>query len=166
MIGNSTLNISACIRFSLTGAALIYSMAILADEAPASLETTIASLDTALFEAFNNCEDPEELARHEAFFAEDVEFYHDQGGATFSRDEMIEATRKNACGNYWRERIEGSLEIHPIANFGAIAIGKHRFCEFATGDCPGVAEFTTIWRNDGHRWRVTRVLSYGHRPSE
>ena len=134
---------------------------------PASdLESTIASLDTAMFEAFNKCEDPGELARHEAFFAEDVEFYHDQGGATFSRDEMIEATRRNACGNYWRERVDGSLRVYPIANFGAIADGQHRFCEFSTGDCPGIADFTVVWRKDADRWRVTRVLSYAHRSSE
>jgi hypothetical protein len=118
-----------------------------------------------MFDAFNRCEDPDELARHEAFFAEDVEFYHDQGGATFSRDAMIEATRDNACGNYWRERIEGSLEVHPIGDFGAIAIGEHRFCEFTAGDCPGLADFIIVWRKDPDRWRVTRVLSYGHRPS-
>lgn len=135
-------------------------------EEPSDLHVTIAELDTALFEAFNNCDDPAKLARHEAFFAEDVEFYHDQGGVTFTREEMIANTRNNACGNYWRERIEGTLAVHPVANFGAIAIGEHRFCEFATGDCPGVADFTTVWRKDEDRWRVTRVLSYGHRPSE
>jgi hypothetical protein len=131
-----------------------------------ALFDTIDELDLALFETFNECQDPDALARHEAFFAEDVEFYHDQGGATFDRDAMIAATRDNACGNYWRERIEGTLEVHPVPGFGAIAIGEHRFCEFATGDCPGVADFTTVWRKDEDRWRVTRVLSYGHRPSE
>ncbi|WP_376697267.1 nuclear transport factor 2 family protein [Wenzhouxiangella sp. EGI_FJ10305] len=145
---------------------LIFVAAPSVAEEPTDLHATIAELDTAMFEAFNSCEDPSELARHEAFFAEDVEFYHDQGGVTFSRDEMIANTRNNACGNYWRERIEGTLDVHPVANFGAIAIGEHRFCEFATGDCPGVADFTTVWRKGDDGWRVTRVLSYGHRPSE
>lgn len=157
---------SACSRFVVSSVAIYVSVAAWAGDEPDSLYATIAELDTALFESFNQCADPAELARHEAFFAEDVEFYHDQGGATFSRDEMIEATRENACGNYWRERIEGTLEVHPIADFGAIAIGEHRFCEFASGDCPGVADFTTVWRKDEDRWRVTRVLSYDHRPSE
>lgn len=157
---------SVCSRFAVSSAAMCLSAGVWAGGAPGSLHATIAELDTALFEAFNQCADPAELARHEAFFAEDVEFYHDQGGATFSRDEMIEATRENACGNYWRERIEGTLEVHPIGGFGAIAIGEHRFCEFASGDCPGVADFTTVWRKDEDRWRVTRVLSYDHRPSE
>ena len=153
-------------RIALAGAALLHSLAVSAADGPGELKATIASLDEAMFDAFNQCADPAELARHEAFFAEDVEFYHDQGGATFSRREMIEATRVNACGNYWRERIEGSLEVHPIAGFGAIAVGEHRFCEFATGNCPGIADFTTVWRKDKDRWRVTRVLSYGHRAGE
>ena len=147
--------------------ALLSGQAVAADVGgDTDLFDTISQLDRAMFQAFNDCQDPEALARHAAFFAEDVEFYHDQGGVTFNRDDMIAATRENACGNYWRERIAGSLEVHPVPGFGAIAIGEHRFCEFATGDCPGVADFTTVCRQDEDRWRVTRVLSYAHRPSE
>ncbi|MGK7296743.1 MAG: nuclear transport factor 2 family protein [Candidatus Wenzhouxiangella sp. M2_3B_020] len=129
----------------------------------AELHETIASLDAATFEAFNRCEDPDQLERYAGFFAEDLEFYHDQGGVTWTREAMVANTRDNACGNYRRELVEGSLEVFPIAGFGAIARGVHRFCEYATGRCDGIADFTVVWRRDEDRWRATRVLSYAHR---
>lgn len=127
------------------------------------LYETIAELDAATFEAFNRCEDPAQLERYAGFFAEDLEFYHDQGGVTWTREAMVANTRDNACGNYRRELVEGSLEVFPIAGFGAIARGVHRFCEYDTGRCDGIADFTVVWRRGEDRWRATRVLSYAHR---
>ena len=69
----------------------------------------IDGLDTAVFDAFNSCADPARLAEHAAYFDPAVEFYHDNGGVTWSRDEMIERTRANVCGNYRRERVPGTL---------------------------------------------------------
>ena len=42
---------------------------------------TIASLDAALFDSYNRCD----LEKFGAFFIDDVEFYHDQGGMTLGR---------------------------------------------------------------------------------
>ena len=44
-------------------------------------------------------------------------------------------------------------------------VGSHRFCHLENGkqDC-GVFEFAHVWKEDAGRWRVTRVLSYGHKP--
>ena len=142
-----------------------------AKEAPAAsseetLHATVAALDAAAFDAFNRCSDPAQLERHAGFFADDVEFYHDTGGVTWTRDAMLENTRKHVCGNFSRELLPGTLRVHPIKDFGAIAQGSHRFCPFATGTCEGVAEFTMIWRHRDGVWQVTRVLSYGHRPAD
>ena len=128
-----------------------------------SLADTIAELDRATFDAFNRCSEPAQLDRHAGFFAEDVEFYHDNGGVTWNRADMLENTRKYACGHFTRELIPGSLVVHPIKDFGAIEIGSHRFCQTASGQCEGLADFTIVWRKDETGWKITRVLSYGHR---
>jgi hypothetical protein len=62
------------------------------------------------------------------------------------------------------EPIVGSLRTYPIKNYGAIAIGEHRFCELATQRCVGVAKFTHVWRERGGQWQMTRILSYDHQP--
>jgi len=124
---------------------------------------TISALDTDVFAAFNACSDPAQLDRHADFFAPDVEFYHDTGGVTWTRDAMIANTRQYVCGNFRRELIPGTLEVFPVKDFGAIARGSHRFCQFASGECEGLADFTIVWRLQDGRWTITRVLSYGHR---
>ncbi len=132
----------------------------------ASLEATLTALDSAVFDAFNRCADPAQLLAHERFFAPDVEFYHDTGGVTWTREAMIANTRQHACGHYTRELVAGSLRVSPVKDFGAIAQGTHRFCQTGSTRCEGEADFVMVWRqHDGH-WQVTRVLSYGHRPNQ
>ena len=126
---------------------------------------TIFALDTEVFAAFNACSDPAQLDKHAGFFAPDVEFYHDTGGVTWTRDAMIANTRQYVCGNFRRELIPSTLEVFPVKDFGAIARGSHRFCQFASGECEGLADFTIVWRLQDGRWTITRVLSYGHRAS-
>ncbi len=128
-----------------------------------TLEATIAALDGAVFDAFNRCGDPAQLRKHAGFFAPDVEFYHDTGGVTWTREAMIANTGKYACGHYTRELVAGSLRVSPVKDFGAIAQGVHRFCQVDTGRCEGEADFVMVWRHHDGRWQVTRVLSYGHR---
>jgi len=135
------------------------------DQSADELFAIISSLDGAAFDAFNNCSSPEQLEKHAGFFAPDVEFYHDTGGVTWNRQDMIANTAKYACGNYRRELVAGSLRVFPVKGFGAIAQGTHRFCQTKTGNCEGMADFAIIWRNQDSSWTITRVLSYGHRPS-
>ncbi|GGA78906.1 DUF4440 domain-containing protein [Arenimonas soli] len=128
-----------------------------------SLYETIAALDSTAFDAFNRCSEPAQLEKHAGYFAEDVEFYHDTGGVTWTRDEMLANTEKHVCGHFSRELVPDTLQVHPIKDFGAISQGSHRFCQFASGKCEGMADFTMIWRHKDGVWQVTRVLSYGHR---
>lgn len=130
-----------------------------------TLQDTITALDKAMFDSFNRCADPAQLQAHADQFAPDVEFYHDTGGVTWTREAMIANTAKYACGHYTRALVAGSLRVYPVKEFGAISQGVHRFCQVDTGKCDGEADFTMVWRqHDGH-WQVTRVLSYGHRPN-
>ena len=135
------------------------------DQSADELFAVISALDGAVFDAFNNCSSPEQLEVHAGFFSPDVEFYHDTGGVTWNRQDMIANTAKNACGNYRRELVADSLRVFPIKGFGAIAQGTHRFCQIKAGSCEGMADFAIVWRNQDGGWKITRVLSYGHRPS-
>ena len=124
---------------------------------------TIAALDAEVFAAFNACSDPAQLDKHAGFFSPDVEFYHDTGGVTWTRDAMLANTRQHVCGHFRRELIPGTLEVFPVKDFGAIARGSHRFCPSDSDRCEGMADFTIVWQQkDGH-WVITRVLSYAHR---
>lgn len=127
---------------------------------------TISALDTAVFDAFNHCSVPEQLQKHASYFAPDVEFYHDNGGVTWSRQEMLANTEKHVCGNFRRELVPDTFKVFPIKDFGAIAQGTHRFCQFAGGKCDGIADFVIVWSNQYGHWQITRVLSYGHRANK
>ena len=128
-----------------------------------TLYATISKLDGEVFDAFNHCEDPAQLRKHAIYFADDVEFYHDTGGVTWTRDAMLANTEKHACGNYRRELVEGSMKVYPVKNFGAISQGVHRSCQVSDGSCDGLADFVIVWHHINDRWQITRVLSYGHR---
>lgn len=142
--------------------------AMAADAAPADgqaqepLFNEISALDTAVFDAFNHCSDPSQLQKHAGYFDAGVEFYHDTGGVTWTREAMLANTAKYVCGNFRRELIPGSLKVYPIKDFGAIAQGVHRFCQLDTGKCEGAADFAIVWRLRDGKWEITRVLSYGH----
>ncbi len=129
------------------------------------LYETISKLDTAVFNAFNNCSSLAQLEKHASYFAAGVEFYHDNGGVTWSRKEMIANTEKYVCGNFRRVLVPETLKVFPIKGFGAIALGSHRFFQFDSSDCEGLADFVSVWRNQNGHWQITRVLSYGHRPN-
>jgi hypothetical protein len=59
--------------------------------------------------------------------------------------------------------VEGSLEVHPIKDFGAIHIGKHTFCHWENekNDC-GTFKFLMIWQKKNGGWKISRVVSYDH----
>ncbi|WP_369976138.1 nuclear transport factor 2 family protein [Xanthomonas bundabergensis] len=120
---------------------------------------TVAALDQRLFGAYNRCD----LAAFEHLFVPDVEFYHDTGGVTWDRKSVVDSTRKWICGKVRRELVDGTLRVYPVKDFGAIEEGEHRFCELASGRCEGIAKFVMVWRQDQDGWKLTRVLSYGHR---
>lgn len=148
---------------ALTGCSLV-SAAESGERSPGTpLIETIAALDAAVFDSFNHCGDPGQLEKHASYFSENVEFYHDTGGVTWNRNEMLANTRKHVCGRFTRELIPGTLRVYPIKDFGAISQGSHRFCQAPIGKCEGLADFTIVWHQDGNNWQITRVLSYGHR---
>lgn len=141
------------------------------DEAQ-KIKDTILHLDSLFWEAYNKCE----VEKFEAFFTEDLEFYHDKGGITKSRDKLLESSRNGLCGNEnWqlrRELVEGSQLFYPLQKngviYGAILSGEHLFFvnekdkeEFLDG----IALFTHLWLLEDGMWKMSRVLSYDHQPA-
>lgn len=129
-----------------------------------ALTETVSALDAGLFGSFNHCDAPGELQKHAGYLAKDLEFYHDNGGVTWTRDAYLANTQKNVCGHFRRELVPGSLEIFPIKDFGVIEQGWHRFCDLKTKECFGEARFLIVWHHDDEHWEATRIFSYGHRP--
>ena len=119
----------------------------------------IASLDAALFEAYNTCD----LDKLGTFFTEDLEFYHEKGGLTLTRKSSLEIMRKNLCGNsnrVRRELVKGSLEVHPITSYGAVQTGEHRFYLTQKGQTEkldGVSKFVMLWQKKDGEWRISRA---------
>jgi len=130
--------------------------------APDSLYQKILALDTAMFDSFNSCTDPAQLEKHTSFFVKDLEFYHDNGGASWTRDDYMKSVHDNVCGKFHRELDVASFRVWPIKDYGAISQGTHRFCHTPT-TCEGVGQFTMVWRERDGQWQVTRMMSYDHR---
>ena len=150
-------------QFLLSMFLACYSLMGSAEEAraPDELRDKIKALDAAVFKAFNECD----MQAFATFFTPDIEFYHDLGGVTWSRTEIIANSQKNICGKVRRELVENSLEVYPIAGYGAVELGTHLFCELNGPKCEGIGRFVHIWENEGGAWRITRVISYAHGPA-
>jgi hypothetical protein len=145
-------------------AALVFSTPSLANaqsaDASDALFKTVQGLDTQLFDAYNHCD----LATLSAMVSEDLEFYHDKTGLAIGRQVFIDAIKNNICGKVSRELVPGTLQVYPLAHYGAVEIGTHRFRHPGNADDVGEAKFVQIWRNQDGKWTVTRVISYDHEP--
>ena len=121
-----------------------------------NLVETIAALDSIFFTAYNTCD----LATQSELYSDSIEFYHDQGGLITSKKELLEGTRKNICGKVTRELVKGSVEVSPIAGYGAVEIGMHIFHNSQEkNQVPHPSRFVIVWKNNNGNWRITRVIS-------
>lgn len=148
------------LAFLLTVLLLLTSQPADAQHAASPLHDEIAAADSVLFAAFN-ARDIETL---ETMFTDDLEFYHDKSGLTGYEENMRAFARLfSRDDGLQRELVDGSLEVYPVPNYGAMAVGEHRFCHVEAGveDC-GTFPFATVWRQEGGSWKVARTLSYGH----
>jgi hypothetical protein len=130
---------------------------------PDDLTVKITTLDAEVFDAYNRCD----LTKFGSFFADDLEFYHDQGGLSVGRQALVEGVKNNICGKVHRDSIPGTLAVYPLKGYGAVETGIHLFCDpkSTTGKCgdgSGVARFIHLWQNKDGGWKITRVISYDH----
>jgi hypothetical protein len=126
--------------------------------APNPLFKTIQSLDTQLFDAYNHCD----LTTISSLVADDLEFYHDKTGLARGRQALVDGIKNNICGKVTRELVPATLQVDPIANYGAVEIGVHRFHHPGHDDEVGEAQFIMLWQNKDGAWQITRVISFDH----
>ena len=93
----------------------------------------------------------------------DLEFYQDADGLKgyqqcYDEFKTLFATNTDLR----REIVDGSIEVYPIKDYGALEVGQHRFCHTENGkdDCV-VFKFTMLWQRTDDSWRISRVISYG-----
>ena len=126
----------------------------------AELDKAIASLDAALFDAYNRCD----LEKFASFIADDVEFYHDQGGVTLGKRDLTDSVQNNICGKVTRELVPGTMQVYPMKGYGALEMGVHRFHHpgHEETETVGEAKFIHLWQYKDGAWKITRVISYDH----
>lgn len=139
-----------------------------------ALTDAIVARDAEFFALYFLGCDP---ARLRTMLAPDIEFYHDKGGFVFRDADAMIADYAKECAarktpDAWRSRRElarASLHVDPVPGHGAIADGEHYFYE-RKGDGPekrvGYGRFTIVWALTPDGWRMSRALSFAHRPSD
>ncbi len=134
----------------------LWAQATPSPEAPFKI---IQSLDNDLFDAYNHCD----LQKFGSLLAEDLEFYHDITGLSRGRQATVKAVKDNICGKVTRELVPGTLQVYPIAHYGAVEIGAHRFHHPGKDSVDvGEAKFIMLWQNQDGAWKITRVISFDH----
>ena len=120
------------------------------------LHDKIVKLDSIFFNAYNTCD----LDKQASMYTDSIEFYHDKGGLTTSKQEIMTSIKNNICGKVTRELIKGSIEVYPIKGFGAVQIGLHRFHnKQEPGALSEPGKFIIIWKQTGDKWQISRVVS-------
>ena len=129
-----------------------------------AIYTDVKSLDERMFQAYNTCD----LAPLADMVDETIEFYHDRTGPGLGKDRFITAIKRSTCHKVRRELVASRLEVFALQDYGAIEVGEHTFCNLTeTPVCKdetnGIGKFFMLWRKQGDRYRLTRVISYDHR---
>ena len=120
------------------------------------LYETIVSLDKKLFDAYNSCD----MDTQTALYSEDLEFFHDEGGLSTSKEKVLNAIKNNICNKTTRTLIKGSIEVYPIKDYGAVEIGYHTFNNKKTPENKSKASrFILVWKKTDENWTVTKVIS-------
>jgi ketosteroid isomerase-like protein len=126
-----------------------------------ALFETIMRMDRHLFDAFN----AHNVDRLMSMATKDLELYQDNEGLK-GYQQCVEDFKKIFAGSpdIRRELVDGSAEVYPIKDYGALEIGQQRFCHTENGreDCT-VFAFAMLWQKTAEdSWKIARVISYGH----
>lgn len=116
----------------------------------------IAAMDSIYWMAYNNCD----METQALIYSEDLEFYHDLNGLRTSKEVMLQAIETKICGKITRVLVEGSIEVYPIKDFGAVQFGLHKFHKKQEPDATSKpSRFVFIWKNYDGNWKIVRVIS-------
>ncbi|MEP2103565.1 MAG: nuclear transport factor 2 family protein [Parasphingorhabdus sp.] len=140
-----------------------------AETKPAETQESVAAdlqaLDGRLFKAaFEDCD----MAVLEDLLADDLEFYHDRDGLSYTSSAGFIADVKKECGGGKRVLVADSMTTHMIGDYGAMQHGRHEFHQVMPDGSSIAREkgvFMHMWqRTAGNSagWQITRVISYDH----
>lgn len=132
---------------------------------------TLKAKDSILFKiGFNKCE----VDKSAESMYDDLEFYHDKGGITNSKEEFVKTMKNGICRadntqKVYRFLVEESLEVFPMYNngelYGALQNGKHFFStdkNMTYEKTNNYALFSHLWLLENGEWKLKRVISYNH----
>jgi hypothetical protein len=137
------------------------------------LTAIILERDSLFWKGYNTCD----TALCGKFLYDDVTFYHDKGGPTLGRENLLASLQNNLCGNIAtyrlrREAIKKIIKVFPMlkngAVYGAIFSGEHFFFVSQNGQkekLDGRARFTHLWLLQNGIWKMSYILSYDHGPA-
>ena len=134
----------------------------------------ILAADAEFFGAFFDTCDIDTVRR---YVADDFEMFHDKGGrvstsgAEFVQQAQEKCERQRQGSDFLSTRrlVPETLKVYPIANYGAIAVGVHRFYAVKPGAPERLTEtapFTIVWKEELGQWKLARALSYDHQLAE
>ena len=113
-------------------------------------------MDTKYFNAYNSCD----MKTQEEIYDENLEFFHDKGGLSTSKSDLLKALKENICNKVKRTLIKGSVEVYPIKDYGAIQMGYHKFYNKQEPNAKSIpSKFVVVWKNKNNRWKITKVIS-------
>jgi len=149
--------------------AVVMAFSARADES-ASLAVTVEAADSAFFSAVFDACDPGKVS---SMLSDDFEFFHDKWGQIAkSKAEFVTAIagacERQRLGTDFKARrrlFRPSLQVHPMKSYGALEMGAHDFFRVeADGKLTPTehARFTHLWRLEGGKLRLARVISYAH----
>lgn len=116
----------------------------------------IVAMDKEYFDAYNSCD----MQKQASLYLEDLELFHDKGGLSTSKQEVLSDIEKYICGKVTRTLITGSIEVYPIKDFGAIEIGYHKFYNNQEPDAKSTAsKFIMVWKKEDENWFISKVIS-------
>ena len=124
------------------------------------LYNEIARADSMIFGYFNK----QQFEPFKAMFTKDLEWFQDNGGLE-DYNTVFKNFKEMFARPYKlnRQLVSGTLEVHPIKNYGAIEIGTHQFKHMENGkEEVGNFKFLMIWKKTNGQWKISRVVSYDH----
>lgn len=162
---NTTLLIVLSLCFSLAGNSLF------AQANDGQTIKTILQQDSLFWLAYNTCD----TVNIGNFYSDDVEFYHDKTGLSKGKNNIVASFKKNLCTDNFRlrrEALDSTIKVFLLKNqgvvYGAILSGEHYFYVIEKGKkerLDGWAKFTHTWMLQDGVWKMTRLLSYDHKPA-
>lgn len=161
----STAALAAC----GTSASIVVAETVKDEEAQESVAAHLAVLDARLFKAaFEDCD----MSVLEKLLDEDLEFYHDRDGLSYTTGKsfIADVAKDCASGSAGGKRVlvPDSMTTHMIGDFGAMQMGRHEFHEIVP-NAPSIARekgvFIHMWKRTPEKddgWQITRIISYDH----